>query len=366
MGMRYDTFSRKYVDDTNYDPNTGQTRASPPAFNQQPPAPAAPAGSGNTFIRRTSSNKNVSDLINPIYGSESGGSGDYVGQINQGYENLGQPGQGPGRDEVARAATEALASSFADKVLQMTGSLPSVEQVRSFVGDQLNTGFAQKFIQGIPPDQINGMADQYLRGNPDALTNPGTQSAESQRIMGLSAQLDKLYGAGKQNLVSGYDETVYNPAKTRSANDLAGQGMLTNPNSRYNLNQVESNRGRDLSSGLTQLEGQRAQGNVDLSKTIEDLLQKNADRSQAGYQFNKNFNANQENTAFNQGLQRRSFDIASQLGRLQAQGQQNNGLSGALGGATSGATIGATAGGPWGALAGGIAGAGIGYFGSKR
>lgn len=281
----------------------------------------------DTFTRRTSNNKGVADLINPIFGSVGEQAyKNYLPTINQGYQQLNQPlNEDPGgRSEVARAAAEGLASSFADRVYQKTGSLPTEDQLRQFVSQSLTPGFAAKFIQGMPVDALNSMADQYLQGNPDALTNPGTQSAEQQRIMGLKDQLDKIYGAGKENLVSGYDSTVYGPAKTRAVNDLAGQGMLTNPNSRYTLDAIDANRGRDLQSGLNTLESNRASGQVDLGKTIEDLLQRNADRSQNSYQFNKTFNANEENTAFNQGIQRKSLDMAGQIGKAQANGQKKD------------------------------------------
>jgi hypothetical protein len=211
-----------------------------------------------------------------------------------------------------------LAGAFADRVYQKTGTLPSADQIKQFVAQNLNNSFAQKFILGMAPDQVNAIADQYLQGNPDALSTPGTKSAEEQRLSGLADQVNKLYDTGRQNLVSGYDQTVYNPGKTQLANDLAGQGMLTNPNSRLSFDNLESNRGRDLASGLNTLEGQRAQGNIDISKNIEDLLQQDKNRSQQAYQFNQGFNANRDDTAFNQGLQNKQLGIASQIGRLQA------------------------------------------------
>ncbi len=298
----------------------------------------------------------------------------YKGVVEQGYQNLGQAlGDQNGPDSIARTRvatelTQRLASTFADQILAKSGSLPSEDQIRQFVSQTLTPGLATQFIQGtLNPDKIVGIIRDYFVGNPDALVNPGVQStqqsAEERRLSGLKDQLDKIYNAGRENLVSGYDTQVYGPAKQRAVNDLSSQGILTNPNSRYTLNAIEANRGRDISTGLNTLEGQRAAGNVDLSTTIENLLQKNADRSQNAYQFGKNFNFNQENTAFNQGLQRQQLDLADQLGRLQA-GQGGNGLSRALGGGLSGAA-GGSAFGPWGTAIGGGLGALVGYLGSK-
>lgn len=276
----------------------------------------------NTYIKNNSSNQGIADLISKIYNTE--GARNYGNTFDQAYEGLGQPLHDNNRDEIYTEGTRALASSFADSVYKRTGSLPTEDQIRKFVGTNLTPGFAQKFITGMAPDQINGLTEQYISGNPDALTNPGTQSAEEQRLGGLKAQLDKIYDTGKQNYVSNYDETVYGPGKQRLANDLAGQGMLTQPNSRISLDALEGNRGRDLASGLNTLEGNRAAGQVDLGKSIEDLLQKDKDRSQNAYQFNQNFNANRDDTFFNQGLQRKQQGLAEQLGRLQAGSQKKD------------------------------------------
>lgn len=341
----------------------------PGTGNPGTPAPQPQAPSGPSLGTSRTANTPGQGLADKIFGQTPT---DYEGTFKSGYANLGQPASGY-NPNVTIAGTQALADSFADRVLSKTGSLPTEDQVRQFVAQNLTSGFAQKFIQGIPKDQIDGLTDQYLQGNPDALTNPGTQTAEQKRLDGLKTQLDTIYSTGKDNLVSGYDSTVFNPAKTRAADDLAGQGMLTNPNSRYNLNVIEANRGKDLQSGLNTLESARASGQVDLGKTIEDLLQKNADRAQSSYQFNKNFNANQDATFFNQGLQRQQMDLAGQIGRAQANGQSNNGFAGAGGGALSGAASGAYVGSvvpglgtAVGAGIGGIAGGLMGYLGSKR
>lgn len=282
-------------------------------MGDNPADPSLPAGAQyNRYY-----GKDNSGLVGRIYTDEN--AKNYGNVFDQGYQNLGQPlHDNSNRQEVYTQGTRALASAFVDRVHQQTGSLPTEDQVRQFVSQNLTPGFASKFITGMAPDQVNTIADEYLKGNPDALTNPGTQSAEQQRLGGLKTQLDTIYNTGKQNLVSGYDSSVYGPAKTRAVNDLAGQGMLTQPNSRYTLDAIDANRGRDLQSGLNTLESNRASGQVDLGKSIEDLLQKNADRSQAGYQFNKTFSANQDNTAYNQGLQRQQLSMADTLGRLMA------------------------------------------------
>lgn len=287
---------------------------------QNQPGQPGPTDRRNTFTPRQSRNQGVTDLINPIYNTE--GARDYGSTFDTAYENLGQPSHDTGRDDVYVGGTRALASAFADRVFQQTGSLPTEDQVRQFVGQNLTPGFAQKFILGMAPDQINGMADEYIRGNPDALSNPGTigaaKSAEEQRILGLNEQLDKIYDAGKSRLTQD-TEDAYGAQKSSVANDLAGQGMLTSPNSRISLDTLEGNKSKALTSGLTSLAGQRAAGGLDLAKTIEDLLQRNKDRNQNAYQFGKTFAADREDAYFNQGNERKKLTIAEQIGRQQAE-----------------------------------------------
>lgn len=317
---------------------------------QQPAAAIAPPSYGGLKIGEdTTGNK---ALFEKTYGTNPQ---DYAGVFSQGYQNLNQPGTG--HEAVVANGTHDLASAYIDSVLQKTGSLPSEADIRGFVADNLTPSFTQKYILGMPKDQINALANQYVSSN--------TAGPAPAGITGLSDQLDKAFEAGKQNLVSGYDQSVYGPQKTNTVNDLAAQGMLNNPNSRYALNALEANKSRDLASGMTSLEGARAGGQVNLATTIQDLLQKNADRAQNAYQFGKTFNANQDNTAFNQGLLSRQLSLADTIGRAQANGQNNNGLSGALGGGVSGAGAGAAFG-PWGAAAGGIGGAILGYASTKK
>lgn len=268
---------------------------------------------------------------------------------------------------------DQLASTFVDRIYAKTGQLPSQDQVHQYLASNATQGNATKFIQGnLNPDQLNAMADQHIQSNPDLLGS--TNGTPESRILGLNDQLDKIYNAGEKNYVNSYDTNVFNPAMTRTADSLAGQGIITNPNSRYSLDQVEANRGRDISSGLNTLESNRAAGSVDLGKTIEQLLQSQQGINNQSSQFNQTMALNQDQLDRQNALQNKQLSLADRLGQLQAGQQSNNGLSGALGGGLSGAAIGATAGsgfgpGPGtaiGAGVGGLAGLLGGYFGTKK
>lgn len=274
-----------------------------------------PTNSANTFIPNASSNQSIADLVNGIYSTET--ARQYGNSIDQGYQNLGQPlHDNSNRDDVYVGATRGLASSFADRFYQKTGQLPTEDQVRQFVGSTLTPGFAQKFITGIAPDQLHAMSDSYIQSNPDLLKS--TQDDPQSRILALNDQLDKIYNTGKQNYVKSYDENVYAPAKESAVNDLAGQNLLTQPNSRFALDKVESNRGRDISSGLNTLESNRATGAVDLGKTIENLLQGQQQISNQNSQFNKSLNLTQDQIDTQNALNNRQLSLADRLGQLNA------------------------------------------------
>lgn len=284
---------------------------------KNPAAPQDQYDSRDTYVPIRGSSK-AQELANTLFGNNDPQG--YKNVVNRAFQSLSQPlnDNQPGRQNIAVEAARGLASSFADRVLQRTGTLPSEDAMRQFVSQNLTEGFAAKFIQGMPPDQISNLADQYLQGNPDALNTPGAKSAEEQRLSGLTDQLNKIYDTGRANYVSAYDTDVFNPAKTRAVEERAALGNLNQGTTNYVLGQLEGNRSRDVSSGINQLEGQRAAGSIDLAKNIEDLLQRNRDRSQSAYQFNQGFNADREDTFFNRALQQKQFDLTGQLGKLQA------------------------------------------------
>lgn len=284
-------------------------------------------------------NQALSDLINKLYGNDTL-TKDYQGTIDKGYQNLNQPLNAPntGREDKTNEFVSDLASNFADRVYQKTGQLPSEDQIRQFVVANATTSNASKFITGnLGTDAMSALSDQHIQGNPDIVSSanpqPNPAAAAQQRILGLNDQLNKVYDTGEQNYVNRYNSDVYAPAKTSAVNDMAAQGLSTQPTSRIGLNQIEGNRQRDISSGLNTLESNRAAGSVDLGKQIEQLLQgqqqitnQNTQFGQSlannANQFNRNYNLNQDQLDYNRGLQQQQMDLSSQLGRLQAQNAQ--------------------------------------------
>lgn len=268
---------------------------------------------------------------------------DYLSIINGAYKNLGQPENDNGRMELTQNFVRGLSSSFVDRYHKATGQIPTTDQVKQFVAQNANNSTAMRFAQGqLTPDQINIMSDQHIQDNPGT----GTSGSLQDRIMALNDQLDKIYQTGKENYVKSYDQNVYAPAKEGAVNDLAGQGMLTQPNSRFSLDKIESNRGRDISSGLNTLESNRATGAIDLGKTIENLLQGQQQIQNQNSQFNKGLSFQQNNADMQNMYNEKQLSLADRLGRLQAEASKPGwddkvlaGLSGARSAASTGASI---------------------------
>jgi hypothetical protein len=292
----------------------------------------------------------------------------YRGQINQAYSDLGQPYQdSSNRDPIISQGTTSLAQSFVDKFYERTKRLPSENDVRSFVAENFTPSFGQKLIQNqINPDQINMLADEYIASKPDITRDMNKEvEDEKARILGLNKELDQLYDIGKTK-ASQDIEDAYGLQKRNIVNDLAGQGMLTQPTSRLTLNELEASKGKSMSQALATLAGERAKGGIDLSTTIENLLANERRASEDSRQFGLDYGlrkratgAADEESAFNRRIAQQQIDLAKKLGQMQANASKPNLFSSALGGATGGATIGSKFGVPGalvGAGAGGLAG----------
>lgn len=334
----------------------------------------------NTFTNRSPNGAGVAGLVNPIYGlgtnGEKSGALDYSNVFNQGYQNLGQtyndPNPDHNRNEVYVAGTRSLASSFADSVLKKTGQLPTEDQVRQFVAQNLTPGFAQKFITGMPPDQIDAISNSYIDTNPDVLASFNAQQAQTaaqaqqaQNQSAMKSYTDSLQGYANQQYDTGAQalqnstQDAYVPAKRGLVEDLAAQNSLGNANSRYSLDTLEGTKNRTLSEGLTNLAGQRAQTMSGLgaqgaqlglqSQQIGNQSQSIANQAkQYGQSLglaNREFMNNQDVQNQNFGLMSRQLDTATKLGKQQADANKpgamdwlNTGIKGltAIGGFATG------------------------------
>lgn len=298
---------------TNSSATTAVADNSGPSGPQTPPGGRVGPG-GELLGPSRNAATDEQKLVDKIYGLTPT---DYSGVYDTAFQNIGQPANGNHGNKTIEGV-QALADAFVTRFHQKTNTLPSEEQVRQFVANNLTPGFASRMIAGINTDQIiNSYVDPYIQDNANNLGIGGTGGDAQSRILSLNDQLDKAYEAGKNKFIQDTNDQ-YGAQKQGLVNDLAGQGMLTQPNSRVSLDALEAAKNKSIASGINTLAGQRAAGSVDLGKTIESLLQSQQQIGNQASQFNKTFNAGREDNYFNQGLQNRQLSLSDTLGRLQS------------------------------------------------
>lgn len=311
----------------------------------------------------------MADANNYGLGTDIASPSDYLSTVNSAYSNLGQPGNDFGRQDITNNFIRGLSSSFVERYHTATGQIPTPDQVKQFVAQNATQGNAMKFVQNqITPDQISAMSDQYIQSTPN-FTNSNQGQALTDQLQGFA---DQQYQTGVQNLQNSVQDQYVNQ-KQGLANDLAAQGTLESPSSRYSLNALEAEKNRTLTEGTGQLANQRATAGLNAGLTGAQMGQQNQQFNQQLGLANRQFANQQDVETQNYGLMNRQMGLASQLGQAQANGQSNDGVGGALGGGLTGGATGALVGskfGPMGALIGGLGGlalgAGGGYLGSKR
>lgn len=288
-------------------------------------------------------------LSDTIYGTGLGigENSPYTGQFKEAKKNLGQnpedfnhdknwlgqeyaKSSGVPFEDIIYGGTRTLADAFIERVYEKTGKLPEESQVRDFVSGNLNAAFAEKYIKGLTNfDTIkSGMVDPYIASKIDDFSPASDNSIEqgiNQRMSDLAAKLEGIYGQQREAL-KGNVEQSYGDQKASIAKDLAGQGMLYNqPASRASFDALEREKGKSLTQGLASLSASQAQGETDISKTIESLLQNQRTSDQQARQFgqdlafrNRGLDSAIENSYYERGLGNRGLDLAARLGQQQA------------------------------------------------
>lgn len=296
----------------------------------------------------STASQGTQDLFNKIYG---GGDTGYKGIFNQAFGNLNQPETETGqndiyRQNIANRATQTLAEKFIDEYHKKFNALPGEDTVRDFVAQNLNPQFASKFIlEQISPDQIGQMTRTYIGDNAMDIAPQSAQNQNQTTPQNLADQISALYNEQRAALPQQV-ERAYAPAKGQMIEDLAAQGLLRSPASRLSLNQVENEKQNSLTQALASLAGQQAQGGQALQNTLAQL-------SQQANQFGRDLALRKQQFGQEQyqydtglGLQRQQMNLASQIGRMQAENNKpgwmdylNTALGGlsALGNAAGGA-----------------------------
>src|SRR3990167_3709144 len=214
------------------------------------------------------------DLARKIFG----GAQDYRDIFRSAYKNLNQPNA---PENIIAGGTQQLADNFIDRVLKKTGKLPSEEQVRDFVSQNLTTSYAEKFITGeITNDSTKTqLVDPYLQANPDILA-PTPQAEDTtdveERAKGLKDRIAELY----RGIETGGAERIsrlFAPSERQAIEEEAASGsrlfsgVSRDPNAP--IERIRARKGEALSDLGLGLATQQAAGETDVAKTIEGILQ---------------------------------------------------------------------------------------------
>lgn len=232
---------------------------------------------------------------------------------------------------------------------------------------QKRQGLAQAKTQ---QDTIQGYYDKALNGNLDnqPFIQQMNQSAQAQR-QGVNDIYNNQYEQGVNTI-----NQAYLPQKQGLVEDLAAQNQLGQSNSRYSLDALGAQQGRDISNLGTTLGAARGQSQVGIEDSLANRLQQGRQYQQGlnynaaqglssalmgGNEFNQNFglaqnqfNAGQGENNWNNSLGLAGMNQANYLGQLQANASKPTGIQ----------QFGQIAGGI-GGLLGGIGGLGVGLKG---
>lgn len=273
--------------------------------------------------------KSIADLLGKSYGDRPLG---YEGTFKQAYENLGQPYQttvsGPGgtatqsggsegQQNVAITGTRQLAEAFATRYFEKYGKVPDEDTTKGFVGQNLNSRYAQEVITGLPMDQLVAKyVDPYIQANANDIAPETTESETPEEDL-LQRQLGQYYDQARTGLASQVED-AYNPAKQKMVNELAAQGNLSSAASRYSLNELEGEKNRSLTQAFGGLAEKQASGQLGVASTLAGLRQ---DADQFGRTLGlerQKFMEDQNRYDTEMGLKRQELSLADRVGRAQA------------------------------------------------
>lgn len=268
--------------------------------------------------------RRIEDLRNQSLGTDK--PFQYRSTFEQGFKNLNQGPNAP--ESVISSGTQSLADAFITRFYEKTGKLPAENQIQDFVSATLTPIFAEQYIQGINADQLKTQfADPYIQFNQDELTpadNTAVEKEIADREAGLSGRLDEIFKRSEAGVTDRINRQ-FDDIRGKAVAEEAALGRRGSPASRYTTNAIDVERGRSLSDAIASLAGQRATGELDVSKAIEGILAGERRAKEAGSQFNKELGLRRmgldESTRqfdLNRGLQERGFGLAERLGKLQA------------------------------------------------
>ena len=262
----------------------------------------------------------------------------YRGIFKQGLRNLNQPGEL--NEAVLRSGTGELAEAFVDRYYERTGKLPSSYEVKTFVAQNLTTGFAQKYIEGTLGDRSvvkAKLVDPFLDYS-DVVATPDTvSSAQSDKPDTLSSRLDDIYGGIRENETANIRD-AFAPSRKRAIEEEAASGRLRSGVS-YGRDSaiagVDVNEGKALSSLISSLGQSRAAGEFEAAKGDKDLAARLREFTKTLGLDREKFKFMQDQQDVENSYNNKALSLSERIGKMQAEGRKpgtldyvNTGLTG--------------------------------------
>lgn len=177
---------------------------------------------------------------------------------------------------------------------------------KSYAFDKLLEGIPKPVEAPPPPTPTGPTEEEQIQ----AEVNKRTQSD-------LAKRLDQIYGTAKDVGIQNIEDQFI-PARRKAISEEANLGRLRSPASIPILGRLDEAKAKSQGQLFGQLATQRAAGEVDLSKTIENILNNK-------YQFGEDLKLRRDTLGenvrqFNEGqaLEREGLSLAERLGRIQA------------------------------------------------
>ena len=228
-----------------------------------------------------------------------------------------QPPAGPLPTQIDPATyDEKQAVLFA---LPDTGAVVNVNTLPEAVIDQL----IQKYgVQGplvgrkqYFEAQNKAKADQRTQ---EQMTEARIQEEAGKRTnASLQGQLESIFG-GVEQAATGKINDQYAQMRAKQVAEEGALGRLTSPNSIIPLSQIDRSQGMALSDAIGQIQAQKAAGQLDVSKAIEQMLQSQRALDQNNSQFGQTlgFSRDKLQSDINQAAEDRGLTRSVEDARL--------------------------------------------------
>lgn len=253
----------------------------------------------------------------------------FRGIFSKASTNLGQPGEGLGNFEgYLRSGTQELAEAFVDRYFEKTGKLPAPEVINNFIGQNLTTGYAQKYITSeIPRDVIKSqMVDPFI----DTMEIPSDKPAEqtpqvsSPEFMSRIADLYENVGQSEAENI----RQAFAPSMKRAIEEEAAAGRLRSgvsygrDSAIQKTRENEANAIKDLFSNIAR---ERAGGELQATLADRGFSQQDKELAQRAGEFTKTLGLNRQKLLQDQNryddqmnMEREGIRESSRLGKLMA------------------------------------------------